>query len=119
MKISISLLTVLALILTFGLAYAYESVPMTKDMGGKMNEAGVYNGITVFDTGPAPDCSSISGVGAGGLGAEEAKPVLENGITIFDLGLVGSGARGSCAGGIGEPSVWSHNGITVFDEGRY
>ncbi|MGE5173660.1 MAG: hypothetical protein ACM3MD_07520 [Betaproteobacteria bacterium] len=117
MKITISLLTVLALVLTFGLAYAYESVPMTRDMGGKM-EAGVYNGITVFETGPAPDCSSISGVGAGGLSAE-ARPVLENGITSFDLGLAGSGAKGSCAGAIGEPSAWLHNGITVFDEGKY
>ncbi len=117
MKIVISLLAVLALVLAFGLAYAYESAP-TKDIGGKMNEAAVYNGITVFDTGPVPDCSSISGVGAGGLAAEEAKPVLENGITSFDLGIAGSGARGSCAGGTGEPSAWMHNGITVFDEGK-
>ena len=119
MKIAIAILMVLALTLTFGFAYAYESASMANDMGGKMNEAGVYNGITAFDTGPTPDCSSISGVGAGGVSAEEARPVLENGVTSFDLGIAGSGARGSCAGGTGEPSAWLHNGITVFDEGKY
>ncbi len=118
MKITISLLMVLALTLTFGLAYAYESAPMTKDMGGKINEAGVYNGITVFETGPTPDCSSISGVGAGGLAAEEAMPVLDNGITSFDLGRAESGFKGSCAEGTGEPSSWLNNGITVFEEGK-
>jgi hypothetical protein len=106
MKIALAVLLTLVLALTFGLVYAEE-------MSGKMSEAGLYNGITYFDTGPAPDCTSISGVGAGGL----AVPEMNNGVTSFELGVAGSGARGICAGWTGEeaPPTAAHNGVTLFE----
>jgi len=98
--------------LAVGLAYADESYPMAGQ-----REAASYNGITVFDTGPALDCRSISGAGAGGLGTEEWGPSVINGVTVIDLRPADSGAKGSCASGLGmeEPGAKANNGITVFD----
>jgi hypothetical protein len=106
MKILLAVLLTLVLALTFGLVYA-------GDMSSKLSEAGLYNGITYFDTGPAPDCASISGVGAGGL----AGPEMNNGVTSFELGKEGDLVIGLCAGGtVAEaPSPVLHNGITVFE----
>jgi len=102
MKTALTVMLTLMLALTFGLVYAEG-----------MSEAGLNNGITYFDISPAPDCASISGVGAGGL----AVPEMNNGVTSFELGMAGSGARGICAGWTGEeaPPTAAHNGVTLFE----
>ena len=99
--------TALTVILTLVLALAI--IPA----GEMSSEAVLNNGITYFDISPAPDCASISGVGAGGL----AVPEMNNGVTSFELGMAGSGARGICAGWTGEeaPPTAAHNGVTLFE----
>jgi len=103
MKITLAVVLTLVIALTFGLVYA-------EDMGSKASEPALYNGITYFDTGRAPDCASISGIGAGGL----AVPEMNNGVTSFELNM--AGAKGICAGWTAEaPRTVVHNGITVFE----
>lgn len=99
--------------LAIGLAYADESYPVADH---QMSGA-VYNGITYFDIGPEPACLSESGAGAGGLGAEEPSPSVDNGITVIESRPAGLGAKGSCAGGLGteEPGMKVNNGITLFE----
>lgn len=95
MKKILILLSVAAIALTFGSAYA----------GGKDMSAGEYNGITAFESVPVV--------------LHDAGPGLVpwNGITAFDIRPEESGAKGSAAGGLGatEPSMELRNGITIFD----
>jgi hypothetical protein len=95
MKKILILLSVMAIALTFGSAYA----------GGKDMRAGEYNGITAFESVPV----ALHDVGPG--------LVLGNGITAFDIRPAASYAEGSAAGGLSakEPSMELRNGITIFD----
>jgi hypothetical protein len=95
MKKILILLSVMAIALTFGSAYAGD-----KDM-----RAGEYNGITAFSV--IPVVSHDLGPGL----------ALGNGITAFDKSSVEYSAEGSAAGGLSakEPSMELRNGITIFD----
>jgi hypothetical protein len=73
------------------------------------------NGVTFSDLGSAPDCESISGMGAGGLITGEPGEVMENGITFFEPIMPGTVATGRCAGALA-PSPAVYNGVTVFEE---
>lgn len=72
------------------------------------------NGVTFSDIGPAPDCASISGMGAGGLIAGEPGQVTGNGITFFEPMMPGTVAIGRCAGTVVKSSAL-YNGVTVFE----
>lgn len=99
MKRTLILLTVLAVAVTVGTAYADE-------MGSKMS-AGEYNGITAF--GPVPAPSHEVGPGL----------TLGNGITAFEVPQIEYAieGEGAAAGGFRETEtsskVWE-NGITFF-----
>ncbi len=97
MKTLLISLAAVALVLAFGTVYAAE-----KEMGWDLS-----NGVTVFESHPAP-----STVGEGSALA------LENGITIFDTGIGIAkaeeyGTSGSAAGGMA--SEEPYNGVTVFE----
>jgi hypothetical protein len=100
---TILVLTVIVFALTFGLAVAWA------------DEVRFGNGITFSDTGPAPDCESITGMGAGGLIVEEPGEAVVNGVTVFELSMPGSVPTGRCAGAT-ELSLPVSNGVTVFEE---
>lgn len=104
MKVMMTVLMVVVLALTVGIAYAESG----------MTAAEMYNGITYFELGPTPDCASVYGAGAGGA-IPEAQPVLLNGVTQFELGIHGSRPTGLCAGRVSEEKPWINNGITLFD----
>jgi hypothetical protein len=108
MKKIMSLLTVMGLALTFGLAYADEISPMTRDMSGNV----LYNGITYFE--PVLECPAEGGSGAGGVAAGEVSKdaILKNGITFFDVRAAGYGPRCSWAGELSK-ELHVKNGITV------
>ncbi|MGE5173827.1 MAG: hypothetical protein ACM3MD_08360 [Betaproteobacteria bacterium] len=108
MKIMITVLMVVVLALTVGVAYAESGMTATKA------EIPLFNGITYFDLGPASDCASVRGTSAGGV-ISVAEPVL-NRVTYFETGIPGSRPTGLCAGSISEekPGVLMNNGITVF-----
>ena len=104
----VTVLIVMMLALTGGVVYAESSTTEA--------EAPLYNGITYFDVGPAPDCWSVRGAAAGGY-IPESEPALMNGVTHFEPAVPGSFPTGLCAGRLSEePEVWVNNGITVFHE---
>jgi len=141
MKKAIVFLTAVVFALTFGLAYADDSMTKTEDMSGEI----LSNGVTIFATGPAVyDAGPIvsepvllggaspcaEGLGAGGPIAEGSSLDLGNSVTIFasgpiafDVGPQPSAgafcAAGSGAGGLGseESGVDLNNGITVYHIG--
>jgi hypothetical protein len=95
MKRLLIVISALVLVLTFGSAFAGD-----KDMGAILD-----NGITVFEHNPAP--TVVAGMD---------KP-LENGITLFDIGVAKAdeyGASGSAAGGPSAEDRDLWNGVTVF-----
>ncbi len=107
MKITLSIVVALAISLTLGLAWAAQP------------EAAVFNGVTYFETGLAPDCASVRGAAAGGLVSDTGEGMM-TGITSFQLSLPDSYPTGLCAGSsISEeaPAPWINNGITCFCEG--
>ncbi len=104
MKVTLSVLAVLAISLTVGLAYAADVDVSSREWS---------NGITYFDTGTTCDCESAYSVAPGGLVAEA--PVMANGITYFELAAPDSIPNGLCAGKIGDETSWINNGITSFD----
>ena len=125
----ISALIVFAL--TFGVAYAGDSMTMSSDMSKSWD-----NGITIFAAGPVSTgiiYRSISGAyGENELRAQGGESAaLDNGVTLFASGPVSTGVNykgvivngsdeGSAAGGMlyeEGPSLELHNGITVFDTG--
>ncbi len=108
MKVTMAVLVVVVLALAVGVAYAESGMTAAKA------EIPPYNGITYFDLGPAPDCTSVYGAGAGGE-ISVAEPVLMNSVTSFELEVSGSRPTGLCAGKIGEEKPWMNNGITVFE----
>ncbi len=113
MKVTMTVLMIVALALVAGVAFAaYEGSEMSP-MSTEKVETPLYNGITVFDLGPAPDCAHVYGAGAGG--EIPAVEPAENGITSFELAVPGSLPTGLCAGKIGEEKAWINNGITVFE----
>jgi hypothetical protein len=120
------LLTILAVVLAFGTAYAME---MTD---------GRTNGITVFAPGNYANVPSspvarkwTEESAAGGVTEALSNRELDNGITIFAAGPVtfdsvptyGGAAEligvGSAAGGLSKEDLPMdlHNGITIFDKG--
>jgi len=109
MKKILAFVTVLGLALAFGLAYADEISPMTRDMSGTL----LYNGITYFE--PALQCAAESGSGAGGVAAEEVSKdvILHNGITVFDVRPAGYGPKCSWAEEFSK-DLHVRNGITVL-----
>lgn len=99
-----------AIVLAIGFAITAGSPAEAKDSDGRDV---MYNGITVFDPVLAQACGSA----AGGKSPDDGDRLnLYNGITYFNLGMPGSGARGSCAGGSGikTSNALPGNGITVF-----
>ncbi len=99
MKVALSVLAILAVFFTLGVAYAAEAV--------------LSNSITYSDTGPVADCSSVSMAGAGGLAPDAVAPML-NGISQFELLAPGSRSTGICAGVISAEAAWIDNRITDF-----
>ncbi len=103
MKITITVLMVVVLALTVGVAYAESGTTATK--------AGIYNGITYFDVRPDHDCASVRG-------ADEANPateaVLMNGVTYFERAAPGSRPLCAAATSDKKPGVLMNNGITIF-----
>jgi len=99
-----------AFVLTLGVAFADESMPM-KPMGPVL-----YNGITHFDLGPATDCSGagVSEVSGSGAGGERSAEIVKNGVTYFNLGPADATAKGYCANPRLEESPKIENGITKF-----
>ncbi len=96
MKTLLISVAAIALVLAFGTVYAAE-----KEMGWDLS-----NGVTVFESNPAP--STVEG----------SALALENGITIFDTGISIAkaeehGATGSAAGGMAAEEPY--NGVTVFE----
>jgi hypothetical protein len=107
MKVTVTVVMVLVLALIVGVAYAESS----------MSRAEVpYNGVTYFDLGPATDCASVRGAGAGAV-IPAAEHELMNGATHFELAIPGSRDLGLCAGSISEEKIGArlNNGITVFE----
>ncbi len=103
MKKTLVLLMIIALASTLGTAFA-----ATPD-----RSAGLYNGITYFNLGPA----STGGEFVAPL-TREAAAMPYNGITVFELGQSGTSKRdyaasGSATGGPA-PEMKLYNGITVF-----
>lgn len=103
MKITITVVMMVVLALTVGVAYA--------ESGTTATEAGIYNGITYFDVRPGNDCASVQVAGGANPATE---PVLMNGATYFERAVPGS--RPLCAAAISEkkPRVWKDNGVTLF-----
>jgi len=98
-----------AFALTLGVAFAYESMPITEPMGPVLS-----NGITHFDLGPATDCSAeVSGVSGSAAGGERSDVIAKNGVTYFDLGSE-STAKGICANPALDEGAKIENGITKF-----
>jgi len=110
MKVTMTVLMVVVLALTVGVAYAESAMPASKA------EIPLYNGITYFDLGTNPDCASVSGAGAGAV-IPAAEPVLMNGVTYFELEFLGPRSFGLCAGSTSEerPGAGLHNGVTVSE----
>ncbi|HUI44458.1 MAG TPA: hypothetical protein VL122_00535 [Nitrospirota bacterium] len=110
MKATLSVLIVVVLALTVGVAYAGSAMTASKA------EIPLNNGVTYFNLEPTPDCSSVSGAAAGAV-IPTAEPELMNGVTYFELGTLGPRSFGQCAGNISEekPSAGMNNGITVFE----
>ncbi len=107
MKKTMVLLMMIALVSTLGTAFAADTAAALD------RSAGLYNGITSFDLGPA----STGGEFVAPL-MREAATVPYNGITVFELAQTGTSkrdyaARGSAAGGPA-PELKLYNGITVF-----
>ncbi len=106
MKKTMVLLMMIALVSTLGTAFAADTAAAIE------RSAGLYNGITYFDLGPA----STGGAFVAPV-TQEAAAVPYNGITVFELGQPGTSkrdyARGSAAGGQA-PETKLYNGITVF-----
>jgi hypothetical protein len=105
MKKTIVILMVIVTVFTVGSAFAADKT-LGSEAGGM-----TYNGITIFDLGPAAVCADSS------PSDKESVKKSFNGITYFDLGQAGSGAKGSCAGGsqaVRSAAVPFYNGITVF-----
>ncbi len=103
MKKALVLLMMIALVSTLGTAFA----------AAPDRSAGIYNGITYFDLGPA----STGGEYVAPL-TQEATAVPYNGATVFELGQPGRSKRdyaasGSAAGGPA-PEMKLYTGITVF-----
>jgi hypothetical protein len=107
MKKNVILLLVIVSIFIFGSAFAADR-STAPEASGKL-----FNGITYF--GPVPE--SICGDTEA---AFEKGPAVKlfNGVTAFDLGQSGTGAKGSCACAgrrAKEPMMSNiHNGITFF-----
>ncbi len=103
MKVVLSIVVVLVLALTFGVAF-----------GAERAEVSLGNGIT-YSYVAQTDCASVRGAGAGGV-IPWAEPMFTNGITRFELAVPGTMPTGLCAGAsrIEAPKAWISNGITSF-----
>jgi hypothetical protein len=103
MKVTLIFLTVVVLALTAGVVYASEA------------ETPLHNGITYFELGPGPDCTSVHGAGAGAL-IPSAEFMPMNGVTYVDLSAPEARDIGRCAGSISEEKLAPmQNGVTVFE----
>lgn len=117
------LLTIMALVLAFGSAFAMD---MDRELS---------NGVTVFAAGPVtydmvPSAALENESYAEARGWNEAETYadLNNGITLFAVGPVDFdsvstlGAEesigiGAAAGGVDDTPLGLNNGITIFDKG--
>jgi hypothetical protein len=107
MKKTMLLLTILAAVLVASLSSAGDKT--AQDASERL-----YNGVTLFDTGPEPDCTVSGSSGAGG--SKAAAPELYNGITVFNTRS--GGIQGRCAGEpvAAEAVKKTYNGVTVFNQ---
>ncbi len=105
MKKTTAVLAMFILVSTLGTAFAADSTASPD------RTAGLSNGITWFDLGPAASCGEIAVASAG---ASFEAPF--NGISVSEPQRKGSESNGSCANRIPAKMLAgrTYNGITVF-----